>query len=211
MKPELRREQILSAATRVFAAKGYHRASVSDIIKAAGIARGTFYLYFDGKREIFAELVDVLTVRLLNCMKRVDLSAGSLPWPDQIRANMVRIATILIDDRELTQILYNHAMGLDEDFDKKIREFYQTITRQTEGALVLGQEMGLVRKEVDPRMAARHIVGSIKEVMYQVSREGAKRGSAESIVDELMSYSTRGFLLKAPAAGKKKSKRRKKA
>jgi AcrR family transcriptional regulator len=44
------------AATRVFRDKGYHAASVNDIIDAAQIARGTFYLYFTSKREIFAEL-----------------------------------------------------------------------------------------------------------------------------------------------------------
>ena len=194
MKPELRREAILRAATSVFAAKGYHQASVTDIVQAADIARGTFYLYFEGKREIFAELVDVLTLRLLGCMKRVDLSPGAPPWTEQIRANILRIATILREERELTQILYNHAMGLDEEFDRKIREFYEVITRTTEGAFRLGQEMGLLRKDIDPALVARHVVGSIKEVMYHAARQGTGKISTERLVDELMSYSTRGLL-----------------
>ena len=203
MKPELRREQILRAATKVFAQKGYHQASITDIIKAADIARGTFYLYFEGKREIFAELVDVLTVRLIGCMRRVDLSPGSPPWIEQIRANVVRIATILVEERELTHILYNHAMGLDHDFDKKIGQFYETITRQTEGAFRLGQEMGLVRKDVDSRIAALHLVGSVKEVIYRLTREGKKRVSVEEVVDELISYSSKGLLVDRPVPGKK--------
>jgi AcrR family transcriptional regulator len=40
----------------VFKEKGYHATSVNDIIDAAQIARGTFYLYFTSKREVFAEL-----------------------------------------------------------------------------------------------------------------------------------------------------------
>lgn len=203
MKPELRRGQILQAATKVFAEKGYHRASVSDIIKESNIARGTFYLYFEGKREIFAELVDVLTVRLIGCMRRVDLSSQSPPWIDQIRANFIRIATILVDERDLSRILYNHAMGLDEDFDKKIREFYETITRRTEAAFRLGQEMGLVRADINPRLTALQVVGSMKEVMYRLACEEDLGMSVEQVVDELISYSTQGILAgKNPAAKK---------
>ncbi len=45
-KRELRRREILDVARGVFAEKGYHHTHVADIIEAAGIARGTFYLYF---------------------------------------------------------------------------------------------------------------------------------------------------------------------
>ncbi len=207
MKKELRREMILKAATSVFADKGYHRASVTDIIDKAGIARGTFYLYFEGKREIFAELVDVLTVRLQNCMRRVELSDESAPWQDQLRQNIVRISAILLEERELTQILYNHAMGLDEEFDKKIREFYETITKRTENAIVLGQSMGLFRKEIDARTASLHIVGSVKEIMYHLSME-EKEVSPEELVNELFSYSIEGML--SPIPDKKNAKDRKK-
>ncbi len=204
MKPELRRSQIIRAATSVFAAKGYHQASITDIIEAADIARGTFYLYFDGKREIFSELVDVLTVRLIHCMKLVDLSPGSPPWIEQIRANFLRIATILIEEKELTLILYNHAMGLDQEFDRKIREFYEGITRITERAFRLGQDMGLVRKDINTGLTARHVVGSVKEVMYHAAQGGVTM-STERMVDELISYSTRGILVDPLPPGKSRS------
>src|SRR5438067_9933141 len=56
---ETRRQQILEAAARVFARKGYRNTGVADIIEAAGVAsRGTFYLYFQSKEEIFLALVD---------------------------------------------------------------------------------------------------------------------------------------------------------
>jgi TetR/AcrR family transcriptional regulator, fatty acid metabolism regulator protein len=49
-------QQILAAATRVFARKGYYNARVSDIAREAGIAAGTIYLYFDTKEEILITL-----------------------------------------------------------------------------------------------------------------------------------------------------------
>ena len=52
-----RRAQLVSAAREVFGEKGYHAATVDDITRAAGVAKGTFYLYFEEKREIYYELV----------------------------------------------------------------------------------------------------------------------------------------------------------
>jgi AcrR family transcriptional regulator len=48
---EARRAELVSAATTVFAERGVGNATVSDIVKAAGVAQGTFYLYFDSKDD----------------------------------------------------------------------------------------------------------------------------------------------------------------
>ena len=47
-----RRKQILDAATQVFAEKGFHRATIKDIARVAGIADGTIYTYFTSKTEV---------------------------------------------------------------------------------------------------------------------------------------------------------------
>ena len=47
-----RRKQILDAATQVFAEKGFHRATVKEIARVAGIADGTIYTYFASKTEV---------------------------------------------------------------------------------------------------------------------------------------------------------------
>ena len=51
-----RREQILYAARDVFRDSGYDTATISQIVKRAGVAQGTFYLYFDSKKSIVIEL-----------------------------------------------------------------------------------------------------------------------------------------------------------
>ena len=47
----------MQAAEEVFGELGYHEASVAEIVRKAGVAQGTFYIHFKGKREIFAELL----------------------------------------------------------------------------------------------------------------------------------------------------------
>ena len=55
MERQARRAQVLRHAKRIFARKGYHRTNVADIIARARIARGTFYLYFQNKKDLLAE------------------------------------------------------------------------------------------------------------------------------------------------------------
>ena len=58
-------ERLRSAAIEVFGARGYTASRVSDIVGAAGVAQGTFYLYFDNKEAIFLSLIDDFFGRLL--------------------------------------------------------------------------------------------------------------------------------------------------
>ena len=57
-RPEARRQEILDAALAVFAEKGFSMARMDEIAKRAGITKGTPYLYFTGKEEIFKTLVE---------------------------------------------------------------------------------------------------------------------------------------------------------
>ncbi|MBA2677387.1 MAG: TetR/AcrR family transcriptional regulator [Ktedonobacteraceae bacterium] len=52
-----RRKQILDAATRVFAEKGFHRATIKEIARVAGIADGTIYTYFASKTDVLLEIL----------------------------------------------------------------------------------------------------------------------------------------------------------
>jgi AcrR family transcriptional regulator len=65
---ERTRRRVLEAAEQVFTELGYHDASIVKIAEAAGVAPGTFYLYFAGKHEIFDELVQDLNGRVRRAM-----------------------------------------------------------------------------------------------------------------------------------------------
>ena len=56
----VRREQLLAAARKVFRNKGYDNATISDIVRAAGVAQGTFYLYFTSKKDAALALAQQL-------------------------------------------------------------------------------------------------------------------------------------------------------
>jgi AcrR family transcriptional regulator len=62
------RTRLLEAAEQVFTDLGYHEASIVKIAEAAGVAPGTFYLYFSGKQGIFDEVVEDLNRRVRHAM-----------------------------------------------------------------------------------------------------------------------------------------------
>src|SRR3977135_4524455 len=62
------RARLLGAAEQVFTELGYHEASIVKIVQAAGVAPGTYYLYFSGKRDIFDELIEDLNRRVRHAM-----------------------------------------------------------------------------------------------------------------------------------------------
>jgi AcrR family transcriptional regulator len=66
-----RQEEILAAAFEVFAAHGYEAARIDDVARQAGIAKGTIYLYFRDKEQLFRAVVRSLV------QKRFDSIAGS--------------------------------------------------------------------------------------------------------------------------------------
>ncbi len=74
---ERTRRRLLEAAERIFAEVGYHDASIVKITEAAGVAMGTFYLYFRGKKEIFDELLRDLNRRVRHAMSEASSQGGT--------------------------------------------------------------------------------------------------------------------------------------
>lgn len=164
---EVRRVQIKDAALQVFADEGYHATSVSDLVKAAGVARGTFYLYFDSKDALFLELLDDLIAELRTGIKGVDPSPGKPSVREQLPAVVQRVLTAVTANRALTRILFREAIGLDAAVDERLATFNESIHGYVLRALALGQGMGVVRDGVDVDVAATCIVGSIRYVVQQ--------------------------------------------
>jgi AcrR family transcriptional regulator len=184
-----RRQEILQSARDVFAKHGYHAAKVEDIVHAAGVARGTFYLYFEDKRAIFEEIVDRLLVRFGMSISRVDV-AGDVN--QQVRDNIRRIVHLLLEDKLTTKMLLSDAHGVDPAFDRKIHSFFDQVGSLLEESLVDGQERGIVVKG-NPRLQAIFMIGALKEVMHQVVVRGWD-DSEEEIVDALLAFLRDGVL-----------------
>jgi AcrR family transcriptional regulator len=187
-----RRQQILSNARDVFAKRGYHAAKIDDIVAAAGVARGTFYLYFEDKRAIFEEIVDGTFARLGMAVLRVDTEHPSRTVASQVEENIRNIVHALLEDPATTKILLSDAVGLDHGFDRKLLSFYEEVGKLLEASLVDGQERGIVAAG-DARVFAIFTLGAVKEIMYQVVMRGLDYPE-ERIVSEIFGFLSTGYL-----------------
>ena len=75
LRPE-KQERLLTAAAREFAAQPFHEASINSMIRAAGIPRGSFYMYFRDKEELFQYLVRESTEPLLLAFRELLTRSG---------------------------------------------------------------------------------------------------------------------------------------
>jgi AcrR family transcriptional regulator len=199
MKSALRRRQIRDCARKVFSQKGYHATTVADIIREAGVARGTFYRHYDGKRDVFELLIDEFFVSLELGIRRVDISRGAPPVTEQMLDNVHRVLRILFDNADLTRILLREAVGIDEEFDGKIDEFYSRILALIQRGLVLGQEMGIVRK-CDTKIASLLVLGSVRQVMDFAIGSRRQLPAPQTVGRELLKLVAGGLFILEVAA-----------
>jgi AcrR family transcriptional regulator len=189
-----RRAQILDTALRVFSENGYDRTSISDIVAEAGVARGTFYQYFDSKHAIFSELLERLLNELRNSVGGVDPVPGSDTFEDQLIAIVTGILQTTIDNRPLTRIIFRVAVGVDEELDQRLREFYTNLETFLERSLQLGIAGGFVRADVDATVTATCILGSIRQVVVRYVVESDEAFDTEAVATAALAYNLRGLI-----------------
>jgi len=187
-----KREKILKAAISSFAQKGYHDTSISKIINKAGIARGTFYLYFENKRQIFDSILENLIVEIDRCIKKIEIGKERQNPLEQLKDNLRRIFTLFVENPELSRILLRHAAGLDKESDQKITEFYNNIADKIGEALKLGIKMGLIR-DCNPGIISFLILGSIKELIEHVTLTMKSKSDINPVIDEILNFGLHGL------------------
>lgn len=101
---EARREEIIAAALRAFAAKGFTRASMADIIAESGLSAGAIYGHFSGKQELLAACATEVLTRRRNEIGAA-IEQGRPPAPGEAIALLVRgMVREGIDTRVLVQV-----------------------------------------------------------------------------------------------------------
>ena len=128
-----RSQAILDATLAVFAEAGYHKARIEDIAERAGVAKGTIYLYFPSKKELFYALIEEIGLRHLTAMKEALNRTGTLKD---------RLVTIARESLKLAKVRQNfrglnvnEVLVCDPIFKKKVIIFREKAIRTIASAL----------------------------------------------------------------------------
>ncbi len=188
-----RRQHILTAARDLFAKRGYHQTTIDDIVAEAGVARGTFYLYFEDKRAVFVDLIDRFNARISMAIMRIDTADAVHTVAEQVRANIRVIVGVFLSERAMAKILFTDAVGIDPAFDRKLATFTDEVVQLMTESLKEGQQLGIVA-DGEPRVLAYLTIGALKELLYQAVTLGLSEESADALTEQLYAFLSQGYL-----------------
>jgi len=156
-----RRDQVLDAAERVFARKGFHEATMQEIAREAEYATGTLYTMFDSKDALFAAVVERRLPQIAGHL-RDGMMVGTSP-----RQRVERLVGAFFDffgaRKHLFQI-YVHVTGgflwnVKAELGDQVHEHHVAFLEFLEGVFREGIRAGEFRSTLDPRLAAVALVG----------------------------------------------------
>jgi AcrR family transcriptional regulator len=161
-RTELRRDEILDAAERVFAEKGYHETGIADIAADLGIGHGTFYRYFRNKHDIAATVLERVVARIAAAGLEEDPEASETL--EQYRAQTERILRRmfdLIDDHPMVMRFF-HSQSLAVDAER-LSAALDTYSEFTQRFIENGVRRGFLRADLDAEITAQALVGIVFE------------------------------------------------
>lgn len=188
-----RREQIIAAASGVFSEKGYHSASINDIIERAGIARGTFYLYFSGKHNVLGAILDEALEHLRARIKPIEVGPDARPPNVQLRENVLRVLRFAAEERSLTRLVLAHGLAPDDQVAERVSAFWLHVRGMLESSLTHGMELGIVR-DCNVTYVAAASLGAIRGVVEHLAVHGETDEVLDSLTDEVIAFAMRGVI-----------------
>lgn len=118
-QPRNKKDIILMAATKIFAAQGFHQAKIEDIANEAGIGKGTIYQYFDNKKQLFEEMVKEGTRMYLEKSKE-SLDEGSDIF-EKLRNFLYMHRQLIYSNKDMATIMITDHTEIGEDTQRFIR------------------------------------------------------------------------------------------
>ncbi|HYO78134.1 MAG TPA: TetR/AcrR family transcriptional regulator [Thermoanaerobaculia bacterium] len=158
-----KRERILRAAVDVFAEHGYFNAKVAQIAKAAGVADGTIYLYFDGKEDL---LITIFREHTRNYLHTLEQQLANVNRAEErLRIAVRHHLETLGRDRALavvSQVELRHSLKFMSLFSQQEVADYLNVIRKI---VEQGQQEGTFRPSVHPQLGAKFVFGVLDEMV----------------------------------------------
>ena len=174
---QTKRAGIITAAEKIFSAKGFHKATMEEIAREAEFAEGTLYKFFKSKMALYVTLIEEKGKELLNCLReRVSMAVSPV---EKIKSMIQAEMAFFEKNRDFFRIFTRERSGLEwivsKDMSKRINKFYQTYIDFVARII----KDGLNRrefKEMNPRETAHALAGLLNSFISQWFT-GVKKGS----------------------------------
>lgn len=190
MRTRQSRDRLLKAALKIFARKGYASSSVSDIIKDAGVARGTFYLYFGSKRNAFEQVLTSI-IDEIEKLAPGPQEKNHFPSPEhlyqRIYTSVEAFIKLLYRNRAFARIVFTEATGLDKGFDRQLEDHYSNHRRNIRKFLNGVRRSGFARS-FDVDITCEAIIGYVERCARTFISDNGNRVKLKKLVKELADF-----------------------
>lgn len=157
---ERRRQVLLEAALDEFFERGFAAARMQDVAARAGVSKGTVYLYFDSKTDLFRALVEAFAMPNLD---RIDALARSTPTFAELMTRLAAFAPDLVGRSRLPKLM-KVLVGDSHAFPDVVSAYRRDIIDRVIAALTAAVERAVASGEIatrDAHLTARLIVAPI--------------------------------------------------
>ena len=195
--PQPQQQVILSTALDEFAAHGFHDASLNRVIEAAGISKGSFYYYFDGKDDLYAHVARVELERLLTRVPPFDLASATTPdafW-SALETFYLQSMAALKSAPQLASLLRGWiAAASSPALREAQQELLQAVVPWMERLLAEGQRIGAVRTDL-PSGLLIAIAGGMGQAMdtWMLTQATADPAELPRLISALTGIMRRAF------------------
>ena len=192
-----KRKQILDAAYIVFSRKGYHKATVDEIIALADTGKGTVYNYFVNKEQLFYTLIQEHNLPFEAILTGI-VASQKKPL-EKVEIIIKAFLEFYIENADLWRVVMYEVRGLgvagysnftDEQRDKYQAHFCRTIG-MIEKVLIEGKEQGVIRKQCNANRVAHSIFSVIVTSVFR-NFIGDDIGETAHNITELVLYGVAG-------------------
>ncbi len=185
-----KKEKIVHAAIEVFKEKGIEKTKISDIVKLAGIAQGTFYLYFPSKLSVMPAIAEVMVEKEMAAVKaQVDESAS---FSTQLTQVVDAIFSFTSDYRELQALVYAGLASTEhiKEWETVYQPFYSWISQFLQEAKI----SGVIRHSINVERTSKLFIGLVESAAEQIYLYDSKQdGNADTQKLEVMDFLKRGL------------------
>ena len=192
---ERRRQEIMAAAVRLFAEKGYMHTTTKEIAEAADVAEGTLYNYFGGKREILLAVINETQSAIETVFNR----SGAL----EMRADLVEVVATLFDlvvsRLAFVRTLMTEAWLDDMILQNSVMERLEHLDRRIQG-FIRDKIIAEAYRPVDPALASHMLMGMFTAAVIPALRGLTPPPTAEecrTLAGELVSMMLDGIRVRA--------------
>jgi AcrR family transcriptional regulator len=140
--PAARRAELIEAAMRRFAIEGLEETSVAEIVAEAGVAQGTFYLYFESKADLVNSVVVQLSEQIVEGIERIT-DATPMCAVEKLGRMRDELLTVVSSDTDL--IAFFHRPGNEAFHDRVSRDSVRMLVPALERVIEQGRAEGTFR------------------------------------------------------------------